>query len=83
MSNPLRCDRAVGLTHVARACLPQPGADIQFNRPNRLDVCIVQNHLIALYVRPHTDPHTIISNDKQSNTNANKNRYMPKKKPFK
>lgn len=26
------------------------GADIQFRRPNRLDVCMVQNHPIALYV---------------------------------
>jgi len=38
-----------GLTHVARVP-SQPGADIQFNRPNRLDVCLVQNHQLALYV---------------------------------
>lgn len=25
-----------------------PGADIQFRRPHRLDVCVVQNHDIAL-----------------------------------
>lgn len=45
----------------ARAFL-NPGADIQFNRPNRLDVCIVQNHPIALYV-PTQIPHTILSNN--------------------
>ena len=32
----------------------QPGADIQFHRPNRLDVCLVQNHPIALYVSTFT-----------------------------
>ena len=46
-----------GLTHVARVP-SQSGADIQFNRPNRLDVCLVQNHQIALYVStsPHNPP---------------------------
>ncbi|KAI9448922.1 ATP phosphoribosyltransferase [Russula earlei] len=31
------------------------GADIQFNRPNRLDVCLVQNHPIALVFLPAAD----------------------------
>jgi len=31
------------------------GADIQFNRPNRLDVCLVQNHHIALVFLPAGD----------------------------
>ena len=33
--------------------LNDTGADIQFRRPNRLDVCLVQNHPIALYVHWH------------------------------
>ncbi|KAI0251090.1 ATP phosphoribosyltransferase [Lactifluus subvellereus] len=31
------------------------GADIQFHRPNRLDVCLVQNHHIALVFLPAAD----------------------------
>ncbi|KAH9175668.1 ATP phosphoribosyltransferase [Lactarius sanguifluus] len=31
------------------------GADIQFRRPNRLDVCLVQNHPIALVFLPASD----------------------------
>lgn len=31
------------------------GADIQFHRPNRLDVCLVQNHPIALVFLPASD----------------------------
>lgn len=41
---------AVILSLNARRAPLQPGADIQFHRPNRLDVCLVQNHHIALYV---------------------------------
>jgi ATP phosphoribosyltransferase len=52
---------AVILTFSTLRAPLQPGADIQFHRPNRLDVCLVQNHPIALYVStftPARSPHS-------------------------
>jgi len=46
--------RLVGRLH-ERCLALLAGADIQFHRPNRLDVCLVQNHPIALVFLPASD----------------------------
>ncbi|KAG1739414.1 uncharacterized protein EDB91DRAFT_382982 [Suillus paluster] len=38
------------------------GADIQFRRPNRLDVCLVMNHPIALVFLPAADIPSFVGN---------------------
>jgi ATP phosphoribosyltransferase len=49
--------RFIGRLH-ERCLALLAGADIQFHRPNRLDVCLVQNHPIALCVLAlNTHPH--------------------------
>ncbi|KAH9060207.1 ATP phosphoribosyltransferase [Lactarius vividus] len=53
-----RSPRRVVFTKNAWHCSltnPAVGADIQFRRPNRLDVCLVQNHPIVLVFLPASD----------------------------
>jgi len=42
------CDTNRCTDDIVQRAMRTSGADIQFHRPNRLDVCLVQNHHMAL-----------------------------------
>lgn len=52
---------ACAAPHERRLLMRSVGADIQFRRSNRLDVCLVINHPIALYAYPHRSSTTLTS----------------------